>query len=197
VAATREDLVGEWVGHTAPRTRKVLERAKGGVLFIDEAYALHRPENERDYGQEAVEILLQAMEGERADLVVVLAGYRPRMEAFFQSNPGLSSRIAHHVDFPDYGVDELLAIADLMLARIRYGLGAGAREALRAYVERRMTQPRFANARSIRNALDRARLRQASRLLDAGRPVNRDALATIAAEDILKSRVLRAREETA
>ncbi|MGC3999374.1 MAG: AAA family ATPase [Anaeromyxobacter sp.] len=196
VAVTREDLVGEFVGHTAPRTRKVLERARGGVLFIDEAYALYRPENERDYGQEAVEILLQAMESQRGELVVVLAGYRDRMETFFACNPGLSSRIAHHVDFPDYGVEELLAIADRMLEALCYQLGGGAREALREYVVRRMARPRFSNARSIRNALDRARLRQASRLLDAGGPVDGAALATLAAEDIRRSRVLQAAEET-
>jgi probable Rubsico expression protein CbbX len=190
VAVTREHLVGEWVGHTAPKTRKVLERARGGVLFVDEAYALYRPENERDYGQEAVEILLQAMEDERGELVVVLAGYRPRMETFFQCNPGLASRIAHHVDFPDYGPDELLAIADLFLARLAYELGPGAREALREYVVRRMAQPRFANARSIRNALDRARLRQARRLLRGGGAVDARALATISAEDLRQSRVM-------
>ncbi len=190
VAVTREHLVGEWVGHTAPKTRKVLERARGGVLFIDEAYTLYRPENERDYGQEAVEILLQAMEGEREELVVVLAGYKARMDTFFQCNPGFGSRIAHHVDFPDYGADELLAIADLFLARLGYELGAGAREALREYVVRRMTQPRFGNARSIRNALDRARLRQARRLVRSGGAVDGAALSTISAEDIRQSRVM-------
>lgn len=190
VAVTREHLVGEWVGHTAPKTRKVLERARGGVLFVDEAYALYRPENERDYGQEAVEILLQAMEDEREELVVLLAGYRPRMETFFHCNPGLASRIAHHVDFPDYCLEELLAIADVFLARLRYELDPGARETLREYVTRRMAQPRFANARSIRNALDRARLRQARRLVNAGGPVDARALATICAEDIQRSRVM-------
>ncbi len=190
VAVTREHLVGEWVGPTAPKTRKVLERARGGVLFIDEAYALYRPENERDYGQEAIELLLQAMEDEREELVVVLAGYRTRMETFFQCNPGLSSRIAHHVDFPDYGTDELLAIADIFLERLGYELGPGARETLREYVVRRMAQPRFANARSIRNALDRARLRQARRLVRSEVPVDSRALATIAPEDIRHSRVM-------
>lgn len=190
VAVTREHLVGEWVGHTAPKTRKVLERARGGVLFVDEAYTLYRPENERDYGQEAVELLLQAMEDDREELVVVLAGYRARMDAFFHCNPGLGSRIAHHVDFPDYGPDELLAIADLFLERLGYELGPGAREALRAYVVRRMAQPRFGNARSIRNALDRARLRQARRLVRSGGAVDGRALSTITAEDIRQSRVM-------
>ena len=180
VTATRDDLVGQWVGHTAPRTRELLKKAMGGVLFIDEAYTLHRPDNERDYGQEAIEILLQVMEAERDDLVVVLAGYRDRMEAFFQGNPGFASRIAHHVDFPDYGSDEILAIADLMLERMHYRLSAEAREALRQYVVLRMAQPRFANGRSIRNALDRARLRQANRLVAAGGgPIGREALVTI------------------
>jgi probable Rubsico expression protein CbbX len=190
VAVTREHLVGEWVGHTAPKTRKVLERARGGVLFVDEAYALYRPENERDYGQEAVELLLQAMEDEREELVVVLAGYRARMETFLQCNPGLASRIAHHVDFPDYGLEELLAIADLFLARLRYELDPGAREALREYVSRRMVQPRFANARSIRNALNRARLRQARRLVNAAGPVDACALAILSADDFRRSRVM-------
>jgi hypothetical protein len=156
---------------------------------VDEAYALYRPENERDYGQEAVEILLQAMENERDELVVILAGYRARMDVFFQSNPGMRSRIAHHVDFPDFSGEELLAIADLLLERMRYRLGPGARDALTAYLELRRAQPSFANARSIRNALDRARLRQARRLLEGGAPVDRDALETIAAADIRASRV--------
>lgn len=193
VAVTRDDLVGQYVGHTAPRTREVLKRASGGVLFIDEAYALYRPENERDYGVEAVEILLQAMEAQRQDLVVILAGYRGRMETFFQSNPGVSSRIAHHLEFPDYSVEELLAVADRMLAQLHYRLSPPARIALREYVVLRMERPRFANARSIRNALDRARLRQASRLFaDMGSPMTRELLETIEAEDIRRSRVFAA-----
>ncbi|MFL5250336.1 MAG: CbbX protein, partial [Myxococcales bacterium] len=164
VSVTRDDLVGQWIGHTAPKTKEVLKRAMGGVLFIDEAYYLYRPENERDYGQEAIEVLLQVMEGRRDDLVVILAGYKDRMERFFGSNPGLSSRIAHHLDFPDYAPTELLAIADLMAAGMKYALSPPAREAMREYIARRSTQPRFANARSIRNALDRARLRHAKRL---------------------------------
>ncbi len=193
VAVTRDDLVGQYVGHTAPRTREVLRRASGGVLFIDEAYALYRPENERDYGVEAIEILLQAMEARRQDLVVILAGYRERMETFFQSNPGISSRIAHHLEFPDYSVEELLAVADRMLAQLQYRLSPPARIALREYVVLRMERPRFANARSIRNALDRARLRQASRLFAAmGPPVTREVLETIEAEDIRRSRVFAA-----
>jgi probable Rubsico expression protein CbbX len=195
VAVGRDDLVGQYVGHTAPKTREAIKRAMGGVLFIDEAYHLYRPENDRDYGLEAIEILLQAMEAHREDLVVVVAGYRDRMERFFSSNPGLSSRVAHHVDFPDYSHEELLAIADRLLAGMSYRLADGARAALGEYVARRMAQPRFANARSVRNALDRARLRQASRLFAArGEPLGRDRLSTIEAEDIRRSRVFAAPE---
>ncbi len=190
-AVTRDDLVGQYIGHTAPKTREVLKRAMGGVLFIDEAYYLYRPENERDYGQEAIEILLQVMENQREDLVVILAGYKDRMDTFFRSNPGMSSRIAHHIDFPDYTPDELAAIARLMLEQMQYRFSPGASEAFREYLERRRARPHFANARSVRNALDRARLRQASRLL--GSPdrkiVSREDLMTIEAPDITASRV--------
>jgi probable Rubsico expression protein CbbX len=189
-AVTRDDLVGQYIGHTAPKTKEVLKKAMGGVLFIDEAYYLYRPENERDYGQEAIEILLQVMENQRADLVVILAGYRERMEVFFRSNPGLSSRIAHHLDFPDYGAEELEAIAQRMLDSMQYRLSKEGLEALRDYIPLRMQQPHFANARSIRNALDRARLRQANRLFaQAGREITREELMTIEAEDLRASRV--------
>jgi len=189
-AVTRDDLVGQYIGHTAPKTKEVLKRALGGVLFIDEAYYLYRPDNERDYGQEAIEILLQVMENQRADLVVILAGYRERMQVFFRSNPGLSSRIAHHLDFPDYGADELEAIAQRMLDSMQYRLSDEGLEALREYIPLRMRQPHFANARSIRNALDRARLRQANRLFaQAGRELTREALMTIEGEDLRASRV--------
>jgi len=194
VAVTRDDLVGQYVGHTAPRTREVISRALGGVLFIDEAYHLHRRDNERDYGQEAIEILLQAMESERSNLVVILAGYRDRMDDFFRSNPGMFSRIAHHIDFPDYTVDELLEIARLMLRRQQYELTDDALDAFRAYIERRIRQPHFANARSIRNAIDRARLRQAGRIFARGGLLTRDDLVRIEAEDILRSRVFRVDE---
>ena len=190
VAVTRDDLVGQYIGHTAPKTKEVLKKAMGGVLFIDEAYYLFRPENERDYGQEAIEILLQVMENQRDDLVVILAGYQDRMERFFQSNPGLSSRIAHHLAFPDYAQGELLQIADSMLAAQNYRFAPGAREAFDDYLALRIRQPHFANARSVRNALDRARLRQASRLFaDRERALTRDDLTTIAAADIRASRV--------
>src|SRR6201986_693608 len=165
ISVTRDDLVGQYIGHTAPKTKEILKKAMGGVLFIDEAYYLYRPENERDYGQEAIEILLQIMEAQREDLVVVLAGYRDRMEKFFQSNPGFRSRIAHHIDFPDYSEAELLAIAELMLGEQNYHLAPEAREAFVRYIALRKTQPLFSNARSIRNALDRIRLCQANRLV--------------------------------
>jgi probable Rubsico expression protein CbbX len=190
VAVTRDDLVGQFIGHTAPKTKEVLKRAMGGVLFIDEAYYLYRPENERDYGMEAIEILLQVMENQREDLVVIVAGYKDRMDTFFRANPGLSSRIAHHIDFPDYSPQELLSIADLMLQGLQYRLSPEARQALAEYVELRRERPHFANARSIRNALDRARLRQASRLFAArGAEVTADALMTLEAEDLRASRI--------
>ena len=189
VSVTRDDLVGQYIGHTAPKTKEVLKRAMGGVLFIDEAYYLHRPENEKDYGQESIEILLQVMENQREDLVVILAGYRDRMESFFVSNPGFRSRIAHHIDFPDYDAPELLAIAEVLAAQSEYRLSESARQAMIDYIARRRQQPNFANARSIRNALDRARLRQAMRLCAGNAVASRDALQTIEAEDIRASRV--------
>jgi probable Rubsico expression protein CbbX len=191
VSVTRDDLVGQYVGHTAPKTKEVLKRAMGGVLLIDEAYYLYRPENERDYGQEAIEILLQVMEAHREDLVVILAGYADRMDVFFRSNPGMASRIAHHIDFPDFTHEELLQIAGLMLEREQYRLSPGAREAFAEYVRLRMGQPRFANARSIRNAIDRLRLRQARRLVAAGGVIARDDLVAISPEDVRASRVFR------
>jgi len=189
VSVTRDDLVGQYIGHTAPKTREVLKRAMGGVLFIDEAYYLYRPENERDYGQEAIEILLQVMENQREDLVVIFAGYKDRMDTFFRSNPGLSSRVAHHIDFPDYTPTDLHAIALLMLEQMQYRLSTGASAALHEYIARRLTQPHFANARSIRNALDRARLRQASRLCERGGAVSREQLMIIEEVDLRASRV--------
>ena len=188
VAVTRDDLVGQYIGHTAPKTRDVLKRAMGGVLFIDEAYYLYRPENERDYGQEAIEILMQVMENQREDLVVILAGYKGRMDTFFQSNPGLGSRVAQHIDFPDYTVEELEAIAERMVTGLGLQLSPAARLALGEYLRLRREQPNFANARSLRNALDRARLRQARRLLEAGQ-VDAAMLMTIEAMDIRASRV--------
>ena len=188
VAVTRDDLVGQYIGHTAPKTREVLKRSMGGVLFIDEAYYLYRPENERDYGQEAIEILMQVMENQRDDLVVIFAGYKRRMDVFFQSNPGLGSRVAHHIDFPDYTVEELESIATSMVASLGLDLSGPARQALGEYLRLRREQPNFANARSLRNALDRARLRQARRLLEAG-SVDAAMLTTLEADDIRASRV--------
>jgi probable Rubsico expression protein CbbX len=190
VAVTRDELVGQYIGHTAPKTREVLKRAMGGVLFIDEAYYLYRQENERDYGQEAIEILLQVMENQRQDIVVILAGYRDRMDQFFQSNPGMGSRIAHHIDFPDYDLESLVEIARLMLERQHYTFSPDAEAAFRELLSRRMAQPRFANARSVRNGLERARLRQANRLVsEQGKLLSRDDLMRIESEDILKSRL--------
>jgi len=189
VSVTRDDLVGQFIGHTAPKTKDVLKRAMGGVLFIDEAYYLHRPENEKDYGQEAIEILLQVMENQRDDLVVILAGYKDRMDTFFASNPGFRSRIAHHIDFPDYSNEELFAIAQRFLEDGHYHLSPAAQAALIDYIAKRRAQPNFANARSIRNAFDRARLRQAQRLCERSGVVSREALQTIEAEDIRASRV--------
>ena len=190
VSVTRDDLVGQYIGHTAPKTKEVLKKAMGGVLFIDEAYYLHRAENERDYGQEAIEILLQIMENQRDDLVVILAGYEDRMDKFFSTNPGFRSRIAHHIDFPDYSDAELLQIAEKMLEVQNYHLSPEAREALMDYIAKRREQPHFANARSIRNALDRSRLRQANRIFAAASgPLSAKELSEISAEDILASRV--------
>jgi probable Rubsico expression protein CbbX len=192
VTASRDDLVGQYVGHTAPKTREVIKRAMGGVLFIDEAYNIYRLDNERDYGQETVEMLLEVMENDRQDLVVVMAGYRDKMDRFFSDVPGISSRIAHHVDFPDYNAEELLDIGRMMLDAQRYRFDEDAETAFKEYINLRLNRPHFANGRSVRNALDRARMRQAIRLFDAaeaGRKLTKKDLVTIQAEDILASRV--------
>jgi probable Rubsico expression protein CbbX len=192
IAVTRDDLVGQYIGHTAPKTKEVLKKAMGGVLFIDEAYYLYRQENERDYGQEAIEILLQVMENNRDDLVVILAGYADKMDRFFRSNPGFRSRVAHHIDFPDYTDADLVAIGERMLASLNYRLSESAREALGEYIPLRRAQPLFANARSLRNALDRARLRQANRLFaERDQELTLKAITTIEPEDIRQSRVFR------
>jgi probable Rubsico expression protein CbbX len=196
VVATRDDLVGQYVGHTAPKTKEVLKKAMGGVLFIDEAYYLYRPENERDYGQEAIEMLLQIMENQRDDLVVILAGYKERMNTFFQSNPGFHSRIAHHLDFPDFSLDELAQIAELMVANQNYALDDASRKAFKEYLTLRVQQPHFSNARSVRNALDRFKLRHANRLVKKGGNVCAEELARIDASDIYASRVFNGGVET-
>ena len=196
VSATRDDLVGQYVGHTAPKTKEMLKRAEGGVLFIDEAYYLYKPDNERDYGAEAIEILLQEMENNGSDFVVIFAGYKDRMDTFYGSNPGLSSRVSHHLDFPDYSNSELMAIAALLLDAQHYRFSADAQEAFAEYIERRRLLPFFANARSIRNAIDRARLRQASRLFARmDQPTTRDDLITIQSSDIRASRVFQGEVE--
>jgi len=189
VSVTRDDLVGQYVGHTAPKTKEVLKRAMGGLLFIDEAYYLYRADNERDYGQESIEILLQVMENNREDLVVILAGYQDRMDVFFEANPGMGSRIAHHVDFPDYTQEELQDIGDLMIKAEGYAFTPDAREVFKKYLERRRTRARFANARSVRNAIERARLRHANRLMETEGEVTKDDLTTLTPEDFRTSRV--------
>jgi len=190
LTVTRDDLVGQYIGHTAPKTKEVLKQAMGGVLFIDEAYYLYKPDNDRDYGSEAIEILLQVMENQREDLVVIFAGYKEKMDRFYESNPGLSSRVTNHVDFPDYSKEELLEIAKLMLVEQQYQFAEDADEVLLEYTARRMKQPHFANARSIRNAIDRARMRQANRIFTSGDKIlTKSDLVTIESEDILKSRL--------
>ena len=190
LTVTRDDLVGQYIGHTAPKTKEVLKKAMGGVLFIDEAYYLYKPDNERDYGSEAIEILLQVMENQRDDLVVILAGYKEPMDKFYESNPGLSSRIANHIDFPDYTVEELLKIAKLMLEEQQYQLTPDAEVALEEYIKRRKEKPLFANARSVKNALDRARMRQANRIFDSrGQVLTKKELVNLEAQDILQSTV--------
>ncbi len=190
LTVTRDDLVGQYIGHTAPKTKEVLKKAMGGVLFIDEAYYLYKPDNERDYGSEAIEILLQVMENQREDLVVILAGYKEPMDKFYESNPGLSSRIANHIDFPDYTVDELVKIAKLMLQDQQYQLTPDAEIALTQYIQKRKEKPLFANARSVKNALDRARMRQANRIFDSrGQVLTKKELVNLEANDILQSTV--------
>ena len=190
LTVTRDDLVGQYIGHTAPKTKEVLKKAMGGVLFIDEAYYLYKPDNERDYGSEAIEILLQVMENQRDDLVVILAGYKEPMDKFYESNPGLSSRIANHIDFPDYSVEELSKIAKIMLEEQQYQLTHAAEEALTEYIKKRKEKPLFANARSIKNALDRARMRQASRIFDSrGQVLTKKELVNLEAEDFLQSTI--------
>ena len=192
VTVTRDDLVGQYIGHTAPKTKEVLKRAMGGLLFIDEAYYLYKPDNERDYGAEAIEILLQVMENQRDDLVIIFAGYKDRMDSFYESNPGLSSRVANHVDFPDYSPEELLHIGKMMLQEQQYRLTPESETVLLDYISLRMQEPHFANARSVRNAIDRARMRQANRMFSAGsRVLTKADLVTILPEDLLKSRLFR------
>jgi probable Rubsico expression protein CbbX len=186
VHAMRDDLVGEYIGQTAPRTKHVLDRAMGGVLFIDEAYTLYRASDSRDYGQECIDILMQVMENQREKLVVILAGYKDRMDHFFESNPGMRSRVAHHLDFAAYQSDELLAIGQLMLNGSSYYLSDAATAAFRAHLSQEMSGANFANARSVRNALENARLRHAYRLAaEPDRPWTKDDLMRLEPPDIL------------
>jgi probable Rubsico expression protein CbbX len=191
LTVTRDDLVGQYIGHTAPKTKEVLKKAMGGVLFIDEAYYLYKPDNERDYGSEAIEILLQVMENQRDDLVVILAGYKERMDVFYESNPGLASRIANHVHFPDYSAEELIQIGKIMLEEQQYKLTPTAESALLQYITLRKDQPLFANARSMKNALDRARMRQANRIFETDNNLilTKADLVTLDEQDIRQSRI--------
>jgi probable Rubsico expression protein CbbX len=186
VAAMRDDLVGEYIGHTAPRTKQIVNEAIGGVLFIDEAYHLHRAENAQDYGKEVIEILLQMMENDRDKIVLILAGYKDRMDAFFEVNPGMRSRIAHHLDFADYDLEELESIGELMLGQSSYYLSDEAVKVLRDFLGVRMNQPKFAHGRTVRNALERAEFLHASRLIaDAERPWSRDDLMRLEDVDLI------------
>jgi probable Rubsico expression protein CbbX len=188
ITVTRDDLVGQYIGHTAPKTKEVLKRAMGGVLFIDEAYYLYKPDNERDYGSEAIEILLQVMENQREDLVVIFAGYKDRMDSFYESNPGLSSRVANHIDFPDYTPEELIKIGRLILEEQQYRMTPDAEAALLQYVEKRSQLPLFANARTISNAIDAARMRHANRMFNSGDAIlTKSDLVTLTVQDITES----------
>jgi len=188
ITVTRDDLVGQYIGHTAPKTKEVLKRSMGGVLFIDEAYYLYKPDNERDYGSEAIEILLQVMENQRDDLVVIFAGYKERMDNFYESNPGLSSRVANHIDFPDYTPDELIHIGKLILEEQQYRMTPDAEAVLLEYIKKRSQLPLFANARTINNAIDTARMRHANRMFNSGNAIlTKSDLVTVEAQDITES----------
>jgi probable Rubsico expression protein CbbX len=185
ITVTRDDLVGQYIGHTAPKTKEVLKQAMGGVLFIDEAYYLYKPDNERDYGSEAIEILLQVMENQRDDLVVIFAGYKDRMDSFYESNPGLSSRVANHIDFPDYTPNELIQIGKMILEEQQYRMTDAAEAALLEYITKRAEMPLFANARTISNAIDTARMKHANRMFNSGGSIlTKSDLVTIEVEDI-------------
>merc|ERR1719324_2195673 len=166
VVATRDDLVGQYVGHTAPKTKEMVKKAMGGILLVDEAYYLYNASNDRDYGQESIEILLNVMENNKEDLVVILAGYKDKMDTFFSYSPGLQSRVANIIDFPNFEVQELVDIAKVMAREIEYTIAPDAEPILKRYIERRMQLPFFSNARTIRNVMDRARMNAALRLFD-------------------------------
>jgi probable Rubsico expression protein CbbX len=191
VLATRDDLVGQYVGHTAPKTKEVIKKAMGGVLLIDEAYYLYNASNDRDYGQESIEILLNVMEENREDLVVILAGYKDRMDKFFSFIPGMSSRIGNHIEFPNYEAQELVSIAKVMCRDLEYEMSPDAEPIFYRYIEKRMTMPFFSNARTVRNAVDRARMRAAIRLFNkaidkkSNGMVSRKELMTLEKEDFV------------
>jgi len=203
VVATRDDLVGQYVGHTAPKTKEVIKKAMGGVLLIDEAYYLYNASNDRDYGQESIEILLNVMEENREDLVVVLAGYKDRMDRFFSFIPGMSSRIGNHIEFPNYEPEELLQIAKVMCRDLEYNISPDAEPVFFEYIKKRMSMAYFSNARTVRNAVDRARMRAAIRLFNtATQPghngmVSKEDLMTLEKGDFVSVEELLARGEDA
>ena len=166
VLATRDDLVGQYVGHTAPKTKEMIKKAMGGVLLVDEAYYLYNAANDRDYGQESIEILLNVMENQQDDLVVAVAGYKDRMDKFFSYIPGMMSRIGNHIDFPNYTSDELVKIAAVMARELEYDIDDNAYATFQNYIEARMELPFFSNARTVRNAMDRARMNSAIRTFE-------------------------------
>jgi probable Rubsico expression protein CbbX len=189
VVATRDDLVGQYVGHTAPKTKEMVKKAMGGILLVDEAYYLYNASNDRDYGQESIEILLNVMENNKEDLVVILAGYKDKMDTFFSFTPGMQSRVGNHINFPNYEVDELVDIAAVMARELEYKIDPAAMPILKRYCERRMQLPFFSNARTVRNAVDRARMNAAIRLFEekmqptSNGMVTEDELSTITAVD--------------
>jgi probable Rubsico expression protein CbbX len=184
---TREDLVGQYVGHTAPKTREQLQKAQGGVLFIDEAYQLYKPDNERDYGAEAIELLLQVMENQRDDLIIIFSGAKEKLEIFFNSNPGVSSRIGNHVDFVDYNVDELVSITKFILNNeSRYKFNDETVKVLSFYIKQLIGFDAFANVRTIKifinQLLSYQSIRVENQLLKTGK-IDYDSLVTILPED--------------
>mmetsp|Transcript_25104 Transcript_25104/g.50990 ORF Transcript_25104/g.50990 Transcript_25104/m.50990 type:complete len:401 (-) Transcript_25104:207-1409(-) len=189
VVATRDDLVGQYVGHTAPKTKEMVKKAMGGILLVDEAYYLYNAANDRDYGQESIEILLNVMESNKEDLIVVLAGYKDKMDKFYSFIPGMASRIGNHIEFPDYEDQELVEIGKVMCRELEYKLGPGAEPALEEYLSKRKRLPFFANARTVRNAIDLARMGSAIRIFNekvspaSDGMVTQDELMTIMPED--------------
>eukprot|EP00177_Eucheuma_denticulatum_P008289 GFKZ01015079.1.p1 GENE.GFKZ01015079.1~~GFKZ01015079.1.p1 ORF type:complete len:398 (-),score=90.66 GFKZ01015079.1:1036-2229(-) len=201
--ATRDDLVGQYVGHTAPKTKEVIKKAFGGVLLVDEAYYLYNAANDKDYGQESIEILLNVMEHQREDLVVVLAGYEDKMDKFYSYNPGMSSRIGNHINFPNYSSEELVKIAEFMTRDLEYQFAEGSADKFKGYIEKRMSMPYFSNARTVRNAVDRARMRASIRLFNQAMGgegdgmVSKIDLMTILPEDLVSAEELAARGNSA